>query len=156
MFIGKFLQLSLFALPFIYDCKSTVKLTRMHSSRMCTTHTLTIFPGSLPPGGLPSWGVCLPGNPTFLGGLHSWGSTFLGGLPSWGFAFGGGGSAFLGFLLPRPSWGLVCPPCPQGRSPGGSCQEGRCTPYEQRDACENFAKWVATSMLTKPTPVTFC
>ena len=66
----------------------------MHSSRMRTVCSLTVFPGSLPPRGVYSpLGVCLPvGVPS------------LDGLPKYGINGGGGMSnyVFTGVCLP---WG---------------------------------------------------
>ena len=48
----------------------SVRITRMHSSRVRTIRALTLFPGSLPPGGggLPSWRGLLPGGSALPGG----------------------------------------------------------------------------------------
>ena len=80
---------------------STLILARMHSSRVRTIHSFTVFPGSLPSGRPPFqvgggggcllswdhdgicllWGVCLPGvwgEVCFpVGCLSSWRSVFL-------------------------------------------------------------------------------
>ena len=102
------------------SCKTLAKLvessinfnkkTRVHSSRMRTTHLLPVSPSMHCSGGctLP-WRVYLPGG-VYLpkgvvpaqGGVPTRGCTCPGGVPAWG------GCTYLGVYLPRggvPAWG---------------------------------------------------
>ena len=77
-------------------------ITRMHSSRMCTGCSLTVWRGVLLAGGSPCWGVSLPG------GLLARGVLLAGGLPAGGILARGspcqgvGGLLGGGFSLLRP------------------------------------------------------
>ena len=88
-------------------------ITRMHSSRMRTGRSLTVFRSLLlGEGGVCSGGVCLWGGGLLLGGVCSWGSAHG----------GGGGVCSQGGLIPGgPAWswgaGVVC-------SRGGVCSRG--------------------------------
>ena len=88
----------------------------MHSSRMCTGHSLTVcrslLLGGSPSWGSPSWGVSILGCSSFFGGFLLGGFSLLGGSPSWGVLLLGGSSFFGGLLLGgvppsegSPSWG---------------------------------------------------
>ena len=85
--------------------KHSPSITRMHSSRMRTSHSLTVC-WSLLPGGVSALGVSAPRGCLLLRGVYSWGCLLRGGVCSWQVST-------LGVSAPR---GCVCS--------GGVCSQG--------------------------------